>query len=105
MRERLLRSEVDLASLLDLYGQVCAGKRVADVARGIAELSGRIAQSLGQGAEDAETATRETEAVATAGAQQLKAIDALRHGAGELATLAQQLAHAVRLVRGENGHR
>ena len=40
-----------------------------------------------------------------AAAQQVKAIDSLRHGAGELATLAQQLARAVRLVRGENGHR
>jgi WD40 repeat protein len=29
VRERLLRSEADLASLLDLYGQVRAGKRVA----------------------------------------------------------------------------
>ena len=86
-------------------GTARAGKRVADVARGIADLSGRISQSLGQGAEGAEAATRETEAVVNAGAQQLKAIDSLRHGAGELATLAQQLAQAVRLVRGENGHR
>ena len=28
VRERLLRSEVDLAGLLDLYGQVRQGKRV-----------------------------------------------------------------------------
>jgi len=38
---------------------------------------------------------RETEAVVAAAAQQVKAIDSLRHGAGELATLAQQLARAV----------
>jgi DNA-binding response OmpR family regulator len=30
VRERLLRSEVDLAGLLDLYGQVARGKRVPD---------------------------------------------------------------------------
>ncbi len=86
-------------------GTARAGKRVADVARSIAELSGRIAQSLTEGTQAAEASTRETEAVVAAAAQQVKAIDSLRHGAGELATLAQQLARAVRLVRGENGHR
>ena len=30
MRNRLLRSEVDLASLLDLYGKIRSGKRIPD---------------------------------------------------------------------------
>jgi methyl-accepting chemotaxis protein len=86
-------------------GTARAGKRVADVARGIAELSGRISHTLTQGAEGAEAATRETEEAVAAGAQQLKAIETLRHGAGELATLAQHLTQAARLVGGDNEHR
>ncbi len=85
-------------------GTARAGKRVAEVARSIADLSGRISQSLAQGKEGAEASTRETGAVAAAAAQQLKAIESLRHGATELATIAQHLAQAVRLTRGENGH-
>ena len=85
-------------------GTARAGKRVAEVARSIADLSGRISQSLAQGKEGAEASTRETGVVAAAAAQQLKAIESLRHGATELATIAQHLAQAVRLTRGENGH-
>ena len=81
-----------------------AGKRVADVARGIAELSGRITESLEQGRQGAEASTREAQSVANAAGQQLKAIDTLGRDAAQLATLAQQLARAVRSVRGENGH-
>jgi methyl-accepting chemotaxis protein len=84
-------------------GTARAGKRVADVARAIAELSGRITESLSQGKQGADASTRETEAVAAAAAEQLKAIENLAHGTGELATLAQHLAQAVRLVQGEDG--
>ena len=86
-------------------GTARAGKRVAEVARSIAELSGRISQSLVQGKEGAEASTRETGLVAAAAAQQLKAIESLRQGATELATVAEHLTQAVRLTRGENGHR
>jgi hypothetical protein len=44
------------------------------------------------------------EPVAVAADRQLKAIDSLTRGAGELAGLAQQLTDAVRLIQGENGH-
>jgi methyl-accepting chemotaxis protein len=86
-------------------GTARAGKRVADVARGIAELSGRISHTLTQGAEGAEAATRETEGAVAAGVLQLKAIETLRHGAGDLAALAQHLTQAARLVRGDNERR
>jgi len=85
-------------------GTARAGKQVAEVARAITDLTGRISQSLVQGRAGAETSTREMEPVATAAAGQLKAIEILTRGANELTGLAQQLADAVRLVRGENGH-
>jgi methyl-accepting chemotaxis protein len=85
-------------------GTARAGKRVGDVARAITDLSARIAQSLAQGKEGAETSTREMEPVAAAAERQLKAIDSLTRGAGELAALAQQLTDAVRLVRGDDPH-
>ncbi len=80
-----------------------AGKRVADVAHGIAELATRITQALEQAKAGAESSTRETETVARAAAEQLKAIHHLTHSATELAALAESLANAVRFVRGENG--
>jgi methyl-accepting chemotaxis protein len=85
-------------------GTARAGKRVAEVASAIANLSGRITQSLEQAKEGAVVSTRETQPVAAAAGHQLKAIDTLARGATELRTLAGQLAEAVRLVRGENGH-
>jgi methyl-accepting chemotaxis protein len=85
-------------------GTARAGKRVAEVARAIAELSGRITQSLEQAKEGAVASTRETQPVAAAASHQLKAIDNLARRAAELTTLAGHLAEAVRLVRGENGH-
>ena len=84
-------------------GTARAGKRVGDVARAIAELSGRIGQSLDQAKQGAEASTKESEGVASAATNQLKAIDTLAHGAGELADLAQHLAQAVRLVRERDG--
>jgi methyl-accepting chemotaxis protein len=85
-------------------GTARAGKRVADVARAIADLSGRISQSLEQAKDSAVASTRETEPVAVAAGHQLKAIDNLARGASELSALAGHLAEAVRVVRGENGH-
>jgi len=85
-------------------GTARAGKRVAEVARTIADLSGRITQSLEQAKEGAVASTKETEPVAAAAGHQVKAIDDLARGASELTTLASHLADAVRLVRGENGH-
>ena len=85
-------------------GTARAGKRVAEVARAIADLSGRITQSLEQAKEGAVASTRETEPVAAAAGHQVKAIDNLARGANELTILAGHLAEAVRLVQGENGH-
>src|SRR5205809_663493 len=84
-------------------GTARAGKRVAELARGIADLSGRIGASLEQARAGAQTSAAETEAVAAAAAEQLKAIAELTHGASELTQLADNLAKAVRFVRGENG--
>ncbi|MGH7548689.1 MAG: methyl-accepting chemotaxis protein [Gemmatimonadales bacterium] len=84
-------------------GTARAGNRVAELARGIAELSGRITHSLEQAQTGAQSSTAEAEAVAAAAAEQLKAIENLAHGAVELAALADNLAKAVRFVRGQNG--
>lgn len=79
------------------------GRQVADVARSSAALSARIAQSLEQARRGAQTSTEEAEAVAAAAGEQLKAIEGLARGAGELQALADRLFRAVRFVRGENG--
>src|SRR6266542_3818773 len=84
-------------------GTAGAGKRVAELARGIGELSGRISQALEQAKTGAQSSTTEAEAVAAAAARQLGAIEHLAHGATDLAMLADSLAKAVRFVRGENG--
>ncbi|HEU5323351.1 MAG TPA: hypothetical protein VFX28_21260, partial [Methylomirabilota bacterium] len=84
-------------------GTARAGKRVADLARGIAELSGKISTALEQARAGAQSSTGEADAVAAAAAEQLKAIESLAHGASELADLADNLAKAVHFVRGENG--
>src|SRR5437899_1107686 len=85
-------------------GTARAGKRVAELARGIADLSGRIGTSLGQARVGAQASAADAEAVAAAATEQLKAIAELTHGATELTQLADNLAKAVRFVRGENGH-
>src|SRR5206468_4146681 len=85
-------------------GTARAGKRAEELARGIAELASRNAQSLERARTGAQSSTEEAETVAAAAAEQLRAIEELAHGAGELAALAAHLAQAVRLVRGENGH-
>jgi len=85
-------------------GTARAGKRAEELARGIAELASRNAQSLERARTGAQSSTEEAETVAAAAAEQLRAIEELAHGAGELAALAGHLAQAVRFVRGENGH-
>ena len=84
-------------------GTARAGKRVAEVARANAELSGRMLQTLEQARDGASTSSREAEAVAAAASEQLRAIEDLARGATELSSLADRLSQAVRFVRGENG--
>ena len=84
-------------------GTARAGKRVADLAHGIRERAGKIGRSLEEAKGGAHSSTQEAEAVAAAAAEQLRAIEGLAHGATELAALADNLARAVRFVRGENG--
>jgi len=84
-------------------GTARAGKRVAELAHGIADQAGTIGGALGQAKAGAQTSTQEAEAVAAAAAEQRKAIEGLARGAAELASLADHLARAVRFVRGDNG--
>ena len=94
----------DLTRIAEAAGGTArAGKRVADLAHGIREQSARISQSLEQAKAGAHSSTQEAEAVAGAAAEQLQAIEGLAHGATELAALADNLARAVRFVRGDNG--
>jgi methyl-accepting chemotaxis protein len=84
-------------------GTARAGKRVAELAHGIADQAAKISDALAQAKAGAQSSTQEAEAVAAAAAEQLKAIEGLARGASELASLADHLAKAVRFVRGENG--
>jgi hypothetical protein len=63
--------------------------------RAIAELSGRISQSLEQRQNAAQASMRDTDAVAQSVAQQTDAVVALRRAATALTTLAQDLGRAV----------
>ena len=94
----------DLTRIAEAAGGTArAGKQVAELARGISERSARISQSLEQAKAGAHSSTQDAEAVAAAAAEQLQAIEGLARGATELAALADNLARAVRFVRGENG--
>jgi len=94
----------DLARIADTAaGTARAGKRVADLARGISARAGTISQSLDQAKAGAQASTQEAEAVAAAAGEQVQAIQKLARGATELAALADNLAKAVRFVRGDNG--
>ena len=94
----------DLTRIAEAAGGTArAGKQVAELARGISERSARISQALEQAKAGAHSSTQEAEAVAAAAAEQLQAIEGLARGATELAALADNLASAVRFVRGENG--
>src|SRR5947209_510045 len=75
----------DLTRIAEAAGGTArAGKRVADLARGISERAGRISQSLEQAKGSAHSSSQEAEAVAAA-AEQLHAIEGLADGATELA--------------------
>src|SRR2546427_611315 len=94
----------DLTRIAEAAGGTArAGKQVAELARGISERAARISQSLEQAKGGAHSSSQEAEAVAAAATEQLHAIEGLAHGATELAALADNLARAVRFVRGENG--
>jgi methyl-accepting chemotaxis protein len=94
----------DLDRITDAAARTArAGAHVAEVARASVEQAARIAQTLEQAKSSAQTSTQEAQAVATAAAEQLKAIADLTHGATELSALADRLSQAVRFVRGENG--
>ena len=96
----------DLGRITDAAAETArAGKRVADIARGSAELAARITATLGQARNAAHTSSQEAEAVAAAAAEQLRAIEDLAQGATELSALADKLAQALRFMRGENGHK
>ena len=81
-----------------------AGKQVADIGRQGAELATKITVTLAQAKSGAQMSTQETEAVAAAAAEQLRAIEDLAHGATQLSALAEQLSQALRFIRGSNGH-
>ena len=81
-----------------------AGKQVAELGRHSVELASKITESLGQARTAAQTSSQEAEAVAAAAAEQLRAIQDLAQGATELSSLAEQLAQALRFIRGGNGH-
>jgi len=77
-----------------------AGRRVAELAQGIAELSGRLSVSLEQQKEAALVPAREADASAASAAQQTEAVQALRHAAAEFILATQELARAVAELRG-----
>jgi len=81
-----------------------AGKQVAEIGRHSAGLATKITETLERARGGAHTSTQETEAVAAAAAEQLRAIQDLAHGATQLSALAEQLSQAVRFIRGGNGH-
>ena len=85
-------------------GTARAGKQVADLAGGIVDLSAKISRALEHAQSGAQSSAQEAEAVAAGAAEQLTAIEDLARGATELAQLADNLARAVRVIRGENGH-
>ena len=83
-------------------GTARAGQRVGEVARANAEIAGKVVDGLRQGHSGARESTQETEAVAAAAAEQLRAIEDLAQGATQLSSLAENLTRAIRFVRGEN---
>ncbi len=94
----------DLTRITDTAsGTARAGKRVAELARGITERAGRMSHALDQAKAGADASTQEAETVAAAAAEQLRAIEGLARGATELVALTENLAKALRFVRGETG--
>ncbi len=80
-----------------------AGKRVADGARANAQLAARMGEALARAQQGAQSSSQETQAVAAAASEQLRAIEDLAQGATELSSVADKLARALVFVRGGNG--
>jgi methyl-accepting chemotaxis protein len=76
-----------------------AGGRIADAARENALRAGVMAQTMAAAKADARQATAETDSVAAASVQQVRAIEALDGAATQLSAMAEQLATAVAAVR------
>ena len=96
----------DLDRIAEVAGSTArAGKRVAEVARTTVDRAARMAKSLTQADAGATASTQETEAVAAAAGEQLRAIEDLAQGSTELATVAERLAQAVDFIRGTAGRR
>lgn len=76
-----------------------AGGRIADAARENALRAGVMAQTMAAAKADARQATAETDSVAAASEQQVRAIEALDGAATQLSAMAEQLATAVAAVR------
>jgi methyl-accepting chemotaxis protein len=76
-----------------------AGGRIADAARENALRAGVMAQTMAAAKADARQATAETDSVAAASVQQVRAIEALDGAATQLSAMAEQLAAAVAAVR------
>jgi methyl-accepting chemotaxis protein len=77
---------------------------VAEVGRQSAELAMKITETLAQARTGAQASSQEAQAVAAAAAEQLRAIHDLAQGATQLSAIAEQLAQALRFIRGNNGH-
>src|SRR5437899_853131 len=73
-----------------------AGKQVAEIGRHSAGLATKITETLERARGGAHTSTQETEAVAAAAAEQLRAIQDLAHGATQLSALPEQASQPVR---------
>lgn len=76
-----------------------AGGRIAGAARESALRAASMAQTMVSAKSDAARATAETDSVAAASEQQVKAIEALDGAATQLSAMAEQLATAVAAVR------
>jgi methyl-accepting chemotaxis protein len=76
-----------------------AGGRIAGAARESATRAAKMAQTMASATGDARRATVDTDSVAAASVQQVKAIEALDNAATHLSAMAEQLATAVAAVR------
>src|SRR3989449_1035412 len=84
-------------------GTARAGKRVAELAHGIADQAGTIGGALGPAKAGAPTPPQKAGGRAGAGPGAAQAVRGLAPGAAELASLADHLPPAVPFLRGDNG--
>lgn len=76
-----------------------AGGRIASIARENSARAASTAQAMAGATDDAQRAALDTDSVAAASVQQVKAIEALDGAASQLSAMAEQLAAAVAAVR------